>query len=502
MRVHRMFAVVVAMATLAIASTHVLAARLPNDILDRIDRAELGDQFDPASAPQFHALHELIEQYFTAPSSADRSNIAQQIHDTNISPSIIGRLCRIRMDWAPLAGGVYYIKDKVGPFDVRYFLGIPANYDVTRSWPLVVKLPTPDAFLTDPPPDGNRVSQIYTQWATDELATHPDAIVLMPLLNLDRMWGPGPLGMNMVMQPILDAAGKANIDPARVYLIGHSTSAHATWNIALHYPTYFAAINPLAGSANQAWQRIRLGNLRNVLPVVWHDASDDIVNVRDSRELVRYLRNLKYEIDYMETKSVGHVPSPQIVEQEYQKLRARTRPLYPKEVFVQSDRMEAVFNRVDWVQLYQPLRPGDDIKMLFTSGGEQMTLYQNSFRVVANIEDNNTISLKTTNVATARIYLNDQMVDFSRPVRLVINGKPRYEHLVQQDVEEMLKDQLFLGRGWRYFTAMIDLDMAASPSSRPATASSAAPATQSTHHGTIEFDTPDGEHKIYSPPSQ
>ena len=47
-----------------------------------------------------------------------------------------------------------------------------------------------------------------------------------------------------------------------VYLIGHSMAAHAVWNIAIHYPTYFATINPLAGSADQSWQRIRLGDLR------------------------------------------------------------------------------------------------------------------------------------------------------------------------------------------------------------------------------------------------
>ena len=37
-----------------------------------------------------------------------------------------------------------------------------------------------------------------------ELTDHPDAIVLMPLLNLDELYGPGPVGMNLVMQSVLD----------------------------------------------------------------------------------------------------------------------------------------------------------------------------------------------------------------------------------------------------------------------------------------------------------
>ena len=77
------------------------------------------------------------------------------------------------------------------------------------------------------------VARIYSQWMSDELSAHPDAIVLMPLLNLDELYGPGPVGMNLVMQPIFDAAGRANIDPARVYLIGHSMAADAVWNLAI-----------------------------------------------------------------------------------------------------------------------------------------------------------------------------------------------------------------------------------------------------------------------------
>jgi len=102
------------------------------------------------------------------------------------------------------------------------------------------------------------------------------------LLDLDELWGPSYAGMNRVIQPMHHAAWRVNIDPARVYVIGHSLSGHAAWNLALHYPTYFAAFNPLAGTANEDWQRVRLMNLRNVLPVAWHDADDKVIKVKDS----------------------------------------------------------------------------------------------------------------------------------------------------------------------------------------------------------------------------
>src|ERR1700722_2188231 len=210
------------------------AEDLPPDVLAGLYRTGLGNRFNAVELPRLNAAHQLLERYFVSSSSEERSDIARQIDAVGLDRSIVGRIARLRTNWAALTPGVYYINDK--------------------AWPLVVKLPAANAFLTSPPPDAQQVSDIYSQWMTDELSAHPDAIVLMPLLNLDELYGPGPVGMNLVMQPIFDAAGKANVDPSRVYLIGHSMAAHAVWNIAIHYPTYFAAINPMAGSVSASWQ--------------------------------------------------------------------------------------------------------------------------------------------------------------------------------------------------------------------------------------------------------
>src|SRR5439155_2210913 len=105
-------------------------------------------------------------------------------------------------------------------------------------------------------------------------------------------------------------------------MMGHAMAAHATWNLALHYPTYFAAINPLAGSASQDFQRVRLMNLRNVYPSVWHDVDDTVIKVDASRSLVKALRALEIDIDYNETQGIGHVPTAAIAERAYQKMIA------------------------------------------------------------------------------------------------------------------------------------------------------------------------------------
>jgi hypothetical protein len=297
--------------------------------------------------------------------------------------------------------------------------------------------------------------------------------------------------MNLVMQSVFDCANRANIDPARVYLTGHSMAAHAVWNLAIHYPTFFAAINPMAGAAHDAWQRVRLGNLENILCIVWHDASDDVVNVDESRSIVRYLQNLKYDVDYTETRDLGHIPSPRIIEDEYKKFRTRTRDLYPKEVFIQSNSADTIFNRADWVQIYQPMSPGEQAKVEFSRGSQGMYLYQNAFRVDGEIADPHTIRLNARNMRVVRLYLNDQMVDFDHPIEVFVNGVSRFDAIVPQSMDEMLKDQIFLGRGWRYYTGVIDLDLAEAPATQPT--------TRPRPRAPIEYIAPDGEHKVFVP---
>jgi hypothetical protein len=266
-------------------------------------------------------------------------------------------------------------------------------------------------------------------------------------------------------------ADHVNIDPARVYLFGHSMSAHAAWNLALHFTTYFAAFDALAGGCAAEWQRLRLHNLRNVLPVVWHDRTDKLIKVDSSRRPVQLLRGMKIPVEYEETDGVGHVPDEQIIERTYERMRGRARELYPRWITFQSNRPESMFNRLDWMQVYQALRPGDEKRQYFRHGTGYMKTHPNLWKVDARIE-NNRITATTDNVQMIRFYLNDQTIDFSKPVTVVVNKRGRFEALVKPNIEEMLKDQLFLGRGWRYFTAVVDVDLA------PPTKAATQPATQ------------------------
>jgi pimeloyl-ACP methyl ester carboxylesterase len=442
--------------------------RIPRDTLASMYAQLLGDKFDASMTDSLIKAHELLEEYFDNPTM--RKETIEALEATKIDPNILGRIVRIRIGWPSLKGGVYYINEKYGPYTVKYFLGLPPGYDRAKSWPLVIKLPVADEFVREPRPTADRVTAIYHHLMEDELKRHPDAICLMPLLNLDELWGPSYAGMHTVIQPMHHAFDRVNIDPARVYLVGHSMSGHAVWNLALHYPTYFAAINPMAGGASAEFQRLRVMNLRNVFPVVWHDSTDKVIKVDSSRALARILKQFKIDLDYQETRGIGHVPTDQIVEERYAKTRSRARAAHPKRITMQSNRPDTIFNRIDWAQIYQPMRAGDENWIFFKRGYGHMVIYSNTFKLDTTLAAPNRIEATTDNVGILRFYVNDQMIDFANAVGVIVNKKGAFEGVLKPSVEVMLEDQLFLGRGWRYFTAFIDVDLMPKPLTRATTA--------------------------------
>jgi pimeloyl-ACP methyl ester carboxylesterase len=443
-------------------------AELPRAELETLYRSELRERFDPAKFDQFLSAHRLLEEYFAARSSSARRAVVSKLEASGIDVPTLARMCRIRLAWPELPPGAYYVNEKIGPHNVAYFLGVPEGYTRAKSWPLVVRLPPAEPFLTQPPPDQTAVAAQYRAWIEQELKQHPDALLLMPLLNLNTLFGPSYSGTNSVMQPIFHVVERANIDPSRLYVVGHSMGAHAVWNLGLHYPTYFSAICPLAGSAKAEFQRLRLRNLRNTLPVFWHDANDEVITVDMSRQLARALRGLKIDIDYEETRKLGHRPPASILEKTYDKMRKRQRALYPSEVLVQSDRPDAIYNRVDWLQIDMPSRPGDEKRMYFSLGKEHFVVHENPWSARARLTAPNRIEITSDNVELLRVFLSDEMIDFAQPIGVVVNTKPRFEGFVKPDLKTMLNDQLFLGRGWRNFSAAVELDLAPPASTRPA----------------------------------
>ena len=78
------------------------------------------------------------------------------------------------------------------------------------------------------------------------------------------------------------ARGNKNIDVNRVYIVGASMGAYATWQMCISHPDWFAAAVPVCGGG-MYWNAARLKDL----PVwAFHGDCDDVVLAEESLHMV------------------------------------------------------------------------------------------------------------------------------------------------------------------------------------------------------------------------
>ncbi len=236
-----------------------------------------------------------------------------------------------------------------------YSLNVPSDYDGSKAYPLVVSLHGHGWYA---PFQGHPAPAI------------PAAIVLSPhgRGSIDYFF----IAESDVLSAIHDVQRDYNIDPNRVYLLGHSMGGTGSWSLGVRFPDVFAAIAPNAGNADhKVWRRewqwrgepdpppdiakffSALGNaffpnpnsdrqlevrdlgdleryiadsadpatyaenLCNLPAYCIHGATDEIVPVGHARSMTSRLKALKYPVRYVELPTIGHggFPSEEIKKQ-------------------------------------------------------------------------------------------------------------------------------------------------------------------------------------------
>jgi acetyl esterase/lipase len=85
---------------------------------------------------------------------------------------------------------------------------------------------------------------------------------------------------------IEDIVRQYHIDPHRVYLTGLSMGGYGTWDLAVQYPGYYAAVAPLCGGGNPALAY----RLRDLPVWAFHGALDATVPVVRTQEMIDAIR--------------------------------------------------------------------------------------------------------------------------------------------------------------------------------------------------------------------
>ncbi len=255
---------------------------------------------------------------------------------------------------------------------------------------------------------------------------------------------------------ILECKSRFNIDPDRVFLIGHSMGGFGAYHHMQRQPDRFAAVVVNAGSWSLAhWPVIRgtpLCIVQGVRDAVrgqrWH-----YTDVEYARFTDKLLAGQQLDCVYFEHEGEHSVSSGKRYLAEYLKSAAKLRrDPYARHVVLASPLgfdedycFPVKHNR--WLTLDESADGELEYDELVTNGADDFDDWRLRHRkgmskgasIDAVNRGDNIIEVNTHNVARLTVWLHPQMVDVTKPVTISVNGKKLFNGKVRPSLVTALE---------------------------------------------------------------
>jgi predicted esterase len=355
---------------------------------------------------------------------------------------------------ARLKAGRPYMKQKTGRIEVPSrdhglsldnIVEVPAEYDPARTWPLRVSLhggvgreaPGPN----DPParPLNNRIQ------SAGEIVLHPRAWAPSQWWNLSQV--------ENISRLVARLKRDYNIDEARTYITGISDGGTGVYFFAMRQATPWSACMPLNGHplviANPdtgADGQLYVGNLVNCPLHIVNGGKDPLYPAASVEPLVAMFKRAGVPYEFTVYPDAGHDVSwwPQERAGYEAWLAAHPRQANPARISWETERTDR-YNRFRWLVIDRlGKRPTDvaltDVNTYQPIPVMERTLFEHekpSGRVDA-ARAGNAFDVKTRGVQAFTLLLSPDVIDFSTPVRVTVNGQVAHDTVVKADPATML----------------------------------------------------------------
>ncbi|MBS4177852.1 alpha/beta fold hydrolase [Lederbergia citrea] len=174
---------------------------------------------------------------------------------------------------------------------LSYLLSLPADYEENKkkSYPLVL-------FLHGMGERGDDLNLVKL-YGPPKLAEEQDFpfILVSPQCPLSR-YSTWHLYIDSLAALVDDIIERYRVDEQRVYVTGLSMGGYGTWELAIQYPSKFAAAVPICGGGSTE----HIERIKEVPVWAFHGAKDDVVPLEESEIMVEALRgvggNVKFTV--------------------------------------------------------------------------------------------------------------------------------------------------------------------------------------------------------------
>jgi len=185
---------------------------------------------------------------------------------------------------------------------VPYRVYVPRGYDGTSARPLVVLL---HGALGD---ERSYFSGLFDPGVIKSEADSRGWL-LVGVNGRGRFSSYTGAAQDDVFDVIAAVSREYKVDPARIYLTGHSSGGLGTWLVAGSKPEQFAAIAPISGGAFPAGDALNslLAKLKGVPALVVHGAQDGVTPIQLSRTMVTAAEKAGIKVSFLEVPNADHL---------------------------------------------------------------------------------------------------------------------------------------------------------------------------------------------------
>jgi hypothetical protein len=264
----------------------------------------------------------------------------------------------------------------------------------------------------------------------------------------------------LVLAAIRSVQQRYHIDPDRIFLTGMSNGGIGAWVIGMHQASLFAGIAPMASGLDEVLMPF-LANLRTTPVYIIHGAKDQVMPVELSRTIARELEAIGYAYVYREHQrehpmAGGHYFPREELPDLVAWFNTQHRNPVPQTVTVV--REASHFQSFGWVRI-----DATDAIAAFSedliSKRDELIRKKRYARLDVSVTAPNRIEVESSLVQRYTLFLNDQLVDFSKPVTIVTNKQVSFEGMVTPTVEKLLRQARLRQDTRQLFSAQVSIQV-------------------------------------------
>ena len=389
-------------------------------------------------------LDEAFTAYWNAADSREAERAAKGIVEAGADFEAVWTRVKAGRPYSREKTGVQQLPTTVDGQTLENLIEVPVEYDPTRKWPLRVQL---HGGVSRPYPRPGEPGRSFNNRIPGD-----SQIYLHPRAWEGTEWWRGNQVDNIFA--LVDAVKrKYNVDESQVYVAGISDGGTGVYFLAMRASTPWSVCATLIGHPavlsnprSGAEQQLYFTNLVNCPMYVVNSGRDRLYPADSVVPFVETLKRAEVPVEFHVHPEGGHDTNwwPQERPLFDKFVASHKRVAHPERLSWETDRVDR-YNRVRWLTIDALGRRPSDVALEDVNSVEEdnqkitvFSRYRPSGRVDV-VRKGNAFEARTRGVQQFTLLLSPDVVDFSKPVQVKVNGRTAFERPVKKDTATLVK---------------------------------------------------------------